>query len=164
MNMSGVPKSACAIAITVLILDQITKTLAVSALTAQSMVVTPFFNLVLVWNRGISFGMFNEGSAYGAYLLSALSLIIVGFFITWLRKIDHKPLQIAICTVIAGALGNVIDRLIYGAVVDFLDFHAFGYHWPAFNIADSAVVLGIAFIICDSIFFEPKRKGSQDNE
>ncbi len=163
MILRFIPKQALLMAVIVLILDQITKTLAVSYFVGKSITVLPFFNLVLVWNRGISFGIMNEHSDYGAYLLSALSLVIIGFFITWLRKVDHLPLQIAICAVIAGALGNVIDRLIYGAVVDFLDFHAFGYHWPSFNVADSAVVLGIAFILCDSIFFEPKRKGSHTN-
>lgn len=141
----------------ILALDQITKTVAVNYFAEKVIEILPFFNLVLVWNRGISFGLFNKESDYGAYLLIALALVIIAFFIAWLRKTDHKPLQIAICVVIAGALGNVIDRLVYGAVVDFLDFHAFGYHWPAFNIADSAVVLGIAYILLDSIFFEPKR-------
>lgn len=156
-------KTALIISALILALDQITKTIAVSAFAGKVIDVLPFFNLVLVWNRGISFGLFNEHSAYGAYLLIGLALIIVAFFVAWLRKTDHKPLQIAICIVIAGALGNVIDRVLYGAVVDFLDFHAFGYHWPAFNIADSAVVLGIAFILADSIFFEPKREKKDEH-
>lgn len=163
MAWRPIKKAAPLFAVLVLALDQITKTVAVSAFAGKVIEVLPFFNLVLVWNRGISFGLFNEHSAYGAYLLIALALVIVAFFIAWLRKTDHKPVQIAICVVIAGALGNVIDRLIYGAVVDFLDFHAFGYHWPAFNIADSAVVLGIAFILADSIFFEPKREKKDEN-
>ena len=156
-------KTALIIAFCILALDQITKTIAVSAFAGKVIEVLPFFNLVLVWNRGISFGLFNQHSAYGPYLLIALALVIIAFFVTWLRKTDHPPLQIAMCAVIAGALGNVIDRVIYGAVVDFLDFHAFGYHWPAFNIADSAVVLGIAFILADSIFFERKREKKDEN-
>ena len=150
-------KIAPIIGVVILVLDQITKAVAVSAFAAGPVKVLPFFNLVLVWNRGISFGIMNKDTDYGVYMLCALSLIITGFFIAWLTRTDHKPLQIAICSVIAGAIGNVIDRIIHGAVVDFLDFHAFGYHYPSFNIADSAVVLGIAFILLDSIFFEPKR-------
>jgi len=84
-------------------------------------------------------------------------LVVVAGLAYWMTKIDHNPLKIAICIVIAGAIGNVIDRLRFGAVVDFLDFHAFGWHYPAFNIADSAIVLGIAYIVVDSILWEPKR-------
>lgn len=155
-------KIALITGIIILVLDQLTKMLALKFVTAPVAVV-PFFNFVLVWNRGISFGMLSGSASYMPLILSFFSLVIIGFLVVWLRKIEDKKLAIAVCAIIAGALGNVIDRLRFGAVVDFLDFHAFGWHYPAFNIADSAIVLGIAFILFDSIFLEAKRKGSDSH-
>lgn len=154
---------ALLLAVVILAADQFTKYMALSCCRTHFIEVTPFFNIVLVWNRGISFGIFNHHSDLGPYLLIALSLTIIAVFGFWLRKVNHQPLQVAICAVIAGALGNVIDRLHHGAVVDFLDFHIGRHHYPAFNIADSAVVLGIAFILLDSIFFEPRRQKGAAN-
>lgn len=114
--------------------------------------ILPFFNLVSVWNYGISFGMFKAGSPLGAYLLIGVALVITGFFLVWLLRAKRVFQVIACAFVIGGALGNVIDRAIYGAVFDFLDVHGFGYHWPAFNIADSAVFIGIAMIVADGLF------------
>ena len=86
--------------------------------------VTPFFNLVLVWNRGISFGMFSDESMAGVWILSFLALIIVGFLFNWLRKAESKRVAISLGLIIGGALGNVIDRAVHSAVLDFLDFYA----------------------------------------
>lgn len=144
-------------ALLLLVVDQITKNLIVLFLYEGQKEILPFFNLVHVWNRGISFGIFNSDHS-GAWMLAVMALIITAFFVIWLRKVDHRPLALAIGAVIGGAIGNLIDRVRFGAVVDFLDFHAFGWHYPAFNVADSAIVLGIAFIVLDSLFFEPKRQ------
>lgn len=108
--------------------------------------VLPFFNLVEVWNRGISFGMFSN-LAYGQWLLSGLSMTIIVAFLIWLRKVDNTFTAIALCLVIGGALGNLVDRLSFGAVADYLDFYAFGYHWPAFNLTDSAIFLGAVLLL-----------------
>lgn len=153
-------KIALVTGIVIFIADQLTKALALKYFAAGSVAVLPFFNFVLVWNRGVSFGMFNSAGDYGPLFLTIMSLVICGFLIAWLINVTYKWHAVAICAVIAGALGNVIDRVRFGAVVDFLDFHAFGWHYPAFNIADSAIVLGIAFILFDSIFFETKRNAS----
>ena len=147
-------------AFAVIVSDQITKAMIMRKIETGDIEVPPFFNLVLTWNRGISFGMFNDGAA-GAYALAALSTTIAAGFAVWLWRTDYKWLAVALGAVIGGALGNVVDRLRFGAVVDFLDFHAFGWHWPAFNVADSAVCVGIAFAVLDGLFFEPKRKGSR---
>lgn len=114
----------------------------------------PFFNLTMVWNEGISFGLFH-GS--GIWILSGLSLIITVLFSVWLTKVNNWLQTIALGLVIGGAIGNVIDRFRFGAVADFFDFHVMGWHYPAFNVADSAIVIGIALLIIDGIFFEPKR-------
>lgn len=144
-------------ALAIIIVDQITKNLVVVYMYDGQKEILPFFNLVHVWNRGVSFGIFNHDHS-GAWILAGMALLITALFLVWLWKADHKPMALAIGAVIGGALGNVIDRIRFGAVVDFLDFHAFGWHYPAFNVADCAVVLGIAYIILDGLFFEPKRK------
>lgn len=114
--------------------------------------ITSNFNLVLGWNRGVSFGLFNQDSTYGPYILTAVALAIVIGLAVWLWKSTTYWSAIALGLVIGGAIGNVIDRIQYGAVVDFLDLHAFGYHWPAFNVADSAICIGAALLILESLF------------
>jgi signal peptidase II len=138
--------------------DQLSKALILSSAVGHGTTITvlPFFNLVLVWNKGVSFGLMN--GAAGPWALTGLSLVITVILAVWLARTPHRPLGLALSAVIGGALGNVIDRLRFGAVVDFLDFHAFGWHWPAFNVADSAIVLGIAFVVADGLLFEPKRQ------
>lgn len=111
-----------------------------------------FFNLVLVWNRGVSFGLFQNDSIWGPVLLGALTLGIIVFLFFWLRNAETRLTSIALGLVMGGAFGNLLDRVFHQAVVDFLDFHAFGYHWPAFNVADSAITVGVAIIIIESLF------------
>lgn len=119
-----------------------------------SVEVLPFFNLTMVWNEGISFGLFH-GS--GAWILSGFALIITALFSAWLLKAQSWLQAISLSMVIGGAIGNVIDRFRFGAVADFFDFHVMGWHYPAFNIADCAIVVGVALLVIDGIFFEPKR-------
>jgi signal peptidase II len=141
------------LALTVLVLDQATKWLALASLDPyEPMVVTPFFNLVLVWNRGVSFGMLSGDPAWGPWYLTGMSAAIGAFLIVWLYRESRVVTRVALWLVLAGAVGNIIDRLRFGAVVDFLDFHAFGYHWPAFNVADSAIVVGAGLILLDSLW------------
>lgn len=146
--------------LTILIIDQLSKMWALAHFEGVVQPVTPFFNLVLVWNRGISFGLMQQGDRTGSYILIGMALLIVAALAVWLVRTPRTPQRFAIAAVIAGALGNVIDRARFGAVVDFLDFHAMGYHWPAFNIADCAVVVGIAILMVDSLFFEPKQQNA----
>ncbi len=142
-----------ALAIAILALDQVTKHLALLHLDpVEPLAVTSFFNLVLVWNRGVSFGMLTGAGQAAPWLLVALALAIAGFLAVWLWR-ERRPLpQTALWLVLAGAVGNIIDRLRFGAVVDFLDFHLQGYHWPAFNVADSAIVIGAGLLLLDSLF------------
>jgi signal peptidase II len=140
-------------------LDQLTKwaALYVLDLPDRPIVVTPFLNLVMVWNRGVSFGMLNSAGALAPWLLSGLALAVVIGLLVWLRRTEHWLNAIGIGLVIGGALGNVVDRLRYGAVVDFLDFHAAGYHWPAFNVADAAICIGAGVIVLDGLL-APRRQ------
>lgn len=116
-----------------------------------------FFNVVLTWNRGVSFGLFNRESLFSAWGLPALALVIVGVLAVWLARAENRRVALGIGAVIGGALGNVVDRLTYGAVVDFLDFHLGGWHWPAFNLADAAITVGAAILVLDALFGRSER-------
>lgn len=141
-----------AVALTVLALDQASKWAVLAALEpGQAVAVLPFFNLVLVWNRGVSFGLLSGVGAAAPWLVTALALVIAGFLVWWFRNESRSLARFAIALVLGGAFGNVIDRLRFGAVVDFLDFHLAGWHWPAFNLADTAVVCGAALLVLDSL-------------
>ncbi len=137
-----------------ILIDQATKWWIINVFMVPPRVVpvTPFFNLVLGWNRGISFGLFNNGSDYNVWILSGLALAVVSFLLVWLYREQIGLVAIALGFVIGGALGNVIDRLRYGGVTDFLDFHLSGYHWPAFNLADTSIVIGAVFLVADALF------------
>ena len=116
---------------------------------APQMEILPFFNLVSVWNNGISFGMFRAGDPVSVTLLAVLALIITGFFVVLLCQSNRLWTALACGSVIGGSIGNVIDRFQFGAVYDFLDVILIKYHWPAFNIADAAIVIGICMIMFD---------------
>ena len=135
----------------VLILDHLTKWIIRDVVLddARYIEITGFFNLVEVWNRGVSFGIFASSSPWTPVLLSALAIGISIVLLVWLRKAETLLLSIALGIVIGGAVGNVIDRILWGHVFDFLDFHIAGYHWPAFNVADSAITIGVALILID---------------
>jgi len=121
--------------------------------------VTGFFNLVMAWNRGVSFGLFAHEADVMPYVLIAVALAITGFLVVWLRRTDRVFQAVCIGLVIGGAIGNVIDRFRFGAVADFLDVHAAGWHWPAFNIADSCIVVGVLLLVADGLF----GKGAQQD-
>ncbi|MCF8496192.1 MAG: signal peptidase II [Alphaproteobacteria bacterium] len=116
--------------------------------------VLPFFNLVMVWNKGISFGLFNGSADYGPFILTLVAGAVTLWFVTWLFLVKNTSQAVAIALVIGGALGNMMDRVRFGAVIDFLDFHVLDYHWPAFNISDSAIVIGVFVLIFYALFFE----------
>lgn len=143
-----------AAAVAVLALDQASKWAVLEAFTPGPRVieVLPVFNLVLAWNRGISFGMFHGAGAWGPWVLVVLAIVIAGFLARWLRNAENLRVALSLGAIIGGAVGNVIDRLRFEAVVDFLDVHVLGYHWPAFNVADSAITIGAALLIWDSLF------------
>lgn len=142
----------CAAAVGVI--DQATKYVILEHVMSPPRIieVTPFFNLVLAWNRGVSFGMFGHESDLGPILLTLLALAISAALLVWMYRAEDRLTVVALGLIVGGAIGNVIDRIRFGAVTDFLDFHAFGYHWPAFNAADSAICIGAAILIGSSLF------------
>lgn len=146
------------LALAILAVDQLTKWLVLGTVADyQVHPVTHYFNLVLVWNRGVSFGMLNSLGEHGPWLLTALAAGIGAFLIVWLYRETRTLTRLALWLVLAGAVGNSIDRVRFGAVVDFLDFHVAGYHWPAFNVADSAIVIGALLILLDSLVLSQTR-------
>lgn len=140
-----------------IILDQMTKWwILTSVMTPpQRVPVTGFFDLVLVFNRGVSFGLFGGAPNWVTAALIIFAILLSVALCIWMWRADSLLLGTALGFVVGGAIGNVIDRLLYGAVVDFLDFHAAGYHWPAFNVADSAITIGVVFLILDSLKSKP---------
>ena len=125
---------------------------------------TPFFNIVMVWNKGVSFGLFNgDTGMIDTQILIGLALVISAGFLVWLWRSNSWLQGIALALVIGGAIGNVIDRARFGAVADFLDFHIAGLHWPAFNVADSAIVIGIGLLIFYSVGLEANHKKKDDD-
>ncbi len=110
------------------------------------------FDLTMVWNRGVTFGLLAGDSAWTQLALGALALAIAGFLIRWMSRAENRATALALGAVVGGAGGNVIDRLRFGAVVDFVDWHAWGWHWYVFNVADAAIVLGVATLVVDALF------------
>ena len=158
MIISSDARAGLRAALLVVIADQATKWWIVHEVMQPPRVIeiTPFFNLVLGWNRGISFGLFNTDSPINAWLLPLIATAIVIVLSVWLYRVDRTLIGVAIGLIIGGAIGNVIDRLHYGAVADFIDIHVAGFHWPAFNVADSGITVGAVLLVADSLFGSPK--------
>ncbi len=141
------------IAVIVVLLDQLTKITMMRLLAyGQSDPVTSFFNLVMVYNKGAAFSFLSDQSGWQRYFFTGIS-VLASLFILWMLK--RNPTQRLFCWALAlilgGAIGNLIDRVAYGHVIDFLDFHIAGWHWPAFNVADSAITVGALLFVLDEL-------------
>ena len=141
-----------AVAAAVAILDQASKWWILLDLLnpPRPIEVTSFFNLVLAWNRGVSFSLFDGGVP--PWVFVALSLAIAAGLAVWLARAEGRLLAGALGLVIGGAVGNAADRLLHGAVVDFIQIHAGAYYWPTFNLADSAITIGVLIMVFDAFF------------
>jgi signal peptidase II len=142
------------LAILVLFLDQVSKLAILEwvAPPAAGIPITGFLAVVLVWNRGMSFGMLNSGDPLVPWILGGLAVAVSIGLVWWLAR-AHRWLVVAgLGLVLGGAVGNLMDRLLYGAVVDFVLLHAGQWQWPAFNLADSAITLGVLALLWDSLF------------
>jgi signal peptidase II len=116
---------------------------------------TPFLDLVLIWNRGISYGMFQQRGPYGQWVLLGLTAVAVVLLWTWLARSTSRLMVLSLALIIGGAVGNAIDRAAYGAVADFVLLHlttgSFSFKWYVFNLADAAIVAGVAGLLYDSL-------------
>lgn len=168
MKIPRIAYAAFGFALVVIVLDQLTKAWIMGGLDLREMghiqVLPPLFNLTWVENRGVSFGLFGDGSA--RWMLSAFSIAVAGILGWWALKADRRLLITAIGLIMGGALGNVIDRIRFGYVVDFLDIsgpHFFlgtmkiNFPW-IFNVADSAICIGVVLLILDSVRAEQEAK------
>lgn len=136
-----------------ILLDQLTKIAILKTFAyGESHPVTGFFNLVLAYNRGAAFSFLAAAGGWQRWFFTGLGMA-AALFIVWLlkRHSEQKLFCFALALILGGALGNVIDRLVYGHVVDFLDFHLHGYHWPAFNVADCGICIGAVLLIVDEL-------------
>jgi signal peptidase II len=137
----------------VIILDQVSKlAIAGSMQLFQSIPIMPFFKLTYVHNTGAAFSFLSEAGGWQRWFFAALALVISGVIAVWLARLKHHEtlLAVALSLVLGGAIGNLIDRLVYGYVIDFLDVYYQTWHWPAFNIADSAITLGVILMLVES--------------
>lgn len=143
------------LAVLVVALDQWSKGWIVQHLVAYSdrIQVLPFFDIIHVRNPGAAFSFLSNQSGWQTYLFSALAFVISAILLVSLRRQSRslKLLNASMASIIGGALGNVVDRIQHGSVIDFLDFYIGSYHWPTFNIADSAIVLGALCLVLDSL-------------
>jgi signal peptidase II len=146
----------------VLVADLATKAVVLAHFTAgQGKVVTPFFNLVLVFNKGAAFSFLAAAPGWQLPLFAGFA-IVASLVISWLIAKNAAKTMFCggLALILGGALGNLIDRLRFGGVVDFLDFHAFGWHWPAFNVADAAITVGAAILILEGFLHRENRTGA----
>jgi signal peptidase II len=141
------------VALIVFIIDQFTKVLILGTYKlGDSTVVTSFFNVVRVHNPGAAFSFLADQGGWQRWLFSGFA-VVAAAFILWMLSRHHaqRLFSLALALILGGAVGNLVDRTVHGYVVDFLDFHLGGWHWPAFNVADAAIVCGAALLILDEV-------------
>ena len=146
----------------VLFADQITKWLADSSLSLyETIAILPSFNITLAYNTGAAFSFLANEGGWQRWFFVGIALVISLVLVVWLAKLKPQARleALSLSLILGGAVGNVIDRLLYGHVIDFIDIYYGTYHWPAFNIADSAIVLGAILLIIDS--FKPQTEHAQ---
>ena len=157
----GFAAAACVIAA-----DQLSKQAVLNffATRAEDLKITDFFNLVLRFNRGISFSLFHRNGPLTPWILSLVALAVCAVIVRWMMQEKDRKNPLFFGLILGGALGNVVDRLRFGAVVDFLDFHIGQYAWPAFNIADSAICIGAFCLLFYNIFGAPQQPDAPKQE
>jgi len=146
----------------VIMLDQVTKIIADKMLNLHEYVavIPGFFNFTLAYNEGAAFSFLSDAGGWQRWFFTALALIVSVILIVWLKRLSSSERwsAIALSLIIGGAIGNLIDRMIYGHVIDFIDWYYKDYHWPAFNIADSSIMVGAVLLILISMFGEDPAK------
>lgn len=142
------------ISATVIAIDQVTK-IAARAMLQTEVAVLPFFNLRLAFNRGAAFSFLSDAGGWQRWFFTALAVLVSIVILVWLKRLDgqEKWTAAGLSLVLGGAIGNVIDRIAFGYVTDFLDVFYQGWHWPTFNVADAAISVGAAILVVHSLFF-----------
>lgn len=124
----------------------------------EPIVATPFMSFIVVWNRGISYGLFQQGTEIGRWLLVGLSVVATAALVAWIRKAESRLLTLSLGLIAGGAAGNAVDRAAYGAVFDFVYLHAGGYSWYVFNVADAAIVAGVVGLVYHSVVHDRRAR------
>ena len=154
------------ITVLALVLDQVTKIYILNSFALyERLEVTFFFNITHVHNYGAAFSFLSDAGGWQRWFFTAIAIAVSALMLWWMKQAKREQLllPISMAFILSGALGNLYDRLAYGYVVDFLDFHWAGYHWPAFNVADSAIFIGAALMIWDA-FKNPNNSPMSDKE
>jgi signal peptidase II len=128
----------------------------------EPLVLAPFLELIVVWNRGISYGLFQQDSEIGRWVLLAIMIAAAIGLSVWMAQATSRLLAAALGLIIGGALGNAIDRIAYGAVFDFVHFHVGSFSWYVFNVADAAIVAGVVGLVYDSLVLDRRRERQAD--
>lgn len=147
------------IATTVFIVDQAFKQWMLGPFRLEErgrVELTPFFDLVMAWNKGISYGLFTQDSPWGQYALAGFMIAVALMLYLWLARQTERFLALSLGLIIGGALGNALDRLLYGAVADFFSLHFHGFYWYIFNVADVAIVGGVVLLLADGFLLSRK--------
>lgn len=155
------------LSLAIVLLDQATKQLAEAKLTAyQAIYVLPFFDLTLMYNKGAAFSFLSDQGGWQRWFFVVLALGVSAVLVSWLRRLqaEEKWVAIALALIIGGAMGNVIDRILFGQVIDFVHLHYQQYYWPAFNVADSAIFIGVAIMLYDAFILAPRRGNQEQNK
>jgi signal peptidase II len=142
------------VAAAILVTDQLTKFLVLHGMElalGERRVIAPFIDFALTYNRGISYGLFQQDGEFGRWFLVAVKLGAAVLFAFWLLQARTRVVALSLGLLIGGAIGNAIDRMVYGAVIDFVSLHAFGWRWYVFNLADTAIVAGVLGLLYDAV-------------
>ncbi|MCU7941417.1 MAG: signal peptidase II [Candidatus Thiodiazotropha sp. (ex Cardiolucina cf. quadrata)] len=145
----------------VIVLDQVSKQVAESALTLyESVRVLPFFDLTLLYNKGAAFSFLSDQGGWQRWFFIVLAIVVTVVLIGWLWRLkrDEQWVAVALSLIIGGAIGNVIDRILFGQVIDFLHFHYQQHYFPAFNVADSAITVGVIIMLYDALVLAKRRE------
>lgn len=142
--------------------DQGTKWIAWENFGGSPVGVLPFLNFILVLNKGVSFGLLADILSNEALIVITVGIVLA--LSVWMMKTDKPSISLAVSLIIGGAIGNIIDRIRLEGVIDFLDFHVGSWHYPAFNIADTCIVIGIGFLLYDLLYLEPKNRKLEDEK
>ncbi|HET9679936.1 MAG TPA: signal peptidase II [Gammaproteobacteria bacterium] len=153
------------LSVLVIVLDQVTKFLIIRRMELfDSIQLLPSLNLTLLHNYGAAFSFLADAGGWQRWFFITLGIVVSAAVVWWLRKLpkeNHGFLAAGLALIVGGALGNVIDRALFGYVIDFIDVYYGTWHWPAFNVADSAITIGAVIMIIDSLFLEPRRKKAE---
>ena len=147
----------------IIVLDQCSKLLAEARLSLHNPVeVMPYLALRKAYNTGAAFSLFHDGSGWQRWFFIALAVLVIGVLVVWLRQIAASQARtaLALALILGGAAGNLIDRVVYGHVIDFIDVYYGDWHWPTFNIADSAITVGACLLVLDALLTRKSQPSS----